>query len=172
MLLSGRTAAGKTTVAPLLAAALDASVLSVRQALVEMTDARLNRADLQRAGADLDRRTNGRWLVDYLAERTATESLVVDALRTRRQTEPVLRDVSGAYLVFLTAHDSTRRLRYKRAGLSDPVKRAATFDAAENHPTERNVVELEPLAHLVVATDELTPQQVVQECVQFVRSHS
>jgi RNase adaptor protein for sRNA GlmZ degradation len=95
--------------------------------------------------------------VDYLVERLDTDArpLVVDSLRTVRQTEPLLLHVPGACLIYLDAHAATRRQRYGAASESDPVKRSAPFDEAMNHPTEQQVIELRSLADLVIDTDDL-----------------
>jgi shikimate kinase len=158
-LLAGPIAAGKSTVAQRVATEVNGEVVSVRRALVEvlgLTPA-ADRATLQREGADLDRRTQGKWLVDYLLERidSGAGAVIVDSLRTVRQTEPILIHVSGAHLVYLDADAATRRQRYGAAAASDAVKRAIPFDDAMNHPTEQRVVDLRSLAELVIETDNL-----------------
>ncbi|WP_019972681.1 hypothetical protein [Mycobacterium sp. 141] len=162
--MAGPIAVGKTAVAQQLAADLGAEVVSVRRALVEVLglSTTASRDTLQREGADLDRRTRGAWLVDYLIERTdrGVAPLVVDSLRTVLQTEPVLLNVANARLFYLAAHLVTRRRRYGIASATDPVKRSVPFDEAMNHPTEQRVVELRSLARLVIDTDDLTIREV------------
>ena len=165
ILVSGEIATGKTAVAAALATRIDAHLVKVRQALGEVLGIEpRDRHTLQQQGADLDRRTNGRWLRDYLQEKfSPQEELVVDALRTRRQTQPVLEALVDSRLVFLEAHEETRRARYAEAAASDPVKASVDFETAMHHPTEIEVRNLRPMAHVVVATDDLDVAQVVDE---------
>lgn len=161
VLLSGGIAVGKTAVAEALAPLLEARLVRVREALTEVLGLRLDsRAELQRHGADLDARTAGRWLRDYLMEASEQEALVVDALRTRRQTLPVLDGLLDSRLVHLRAHETVRRTRYEQAARSDPVKAGASFDAAVAHPTEREADQLQALAHLTIETDEMTAEGI------------
>jgi cytidylate kinase len=164
VLMAGPIAVGKSTAARRFAEDVGGEVVSVRRALVDvlgLTPA-ADRATLQREGADLDQRTRGKWLVDYLVERvdTGTGPIVVDSLRTVRQTEPILLYAPRSVLVYLDAHTTTRRLRYAAAAASDPVKRSVPFDDAMNHPTEQRVGDLRALAHLVVDTDDLAADEV------------
>jgi shikimate kinase len=165
VLVAGGIAVGKTTIAAALAERLDGRVVRVRDALAEVLGRRLDdRGTLQRLGADLDRRTSGRWLAEYLAE--AAESaprLVVDSCRTRRQTEAVLERLPTSRLVYLDAHEDTRRARYALSAATDPIKAGSTYDAAVDHDTERLVALLRPLADTVVETDDLDTEQTVAE---------
>jgi hypothetical protein len=74
-------------------------------------------------------------------------------------------------LVYLTAHEATRRRRYELAAGSDAVKLGTPFDIAEGHPTELGVVKLQPMAHLVVETDELTPEAVADLVCRSLAQH-
>lgn len=158
LLIAGPIAVGKTSVAREVARAAGGEVVAVRQALVEVLGLASNdRALLQREGADLDQRTRGRWLVDYLRERmdAGAGRIIVDSLRTIRQTEPILLEMPVARLVYLDASATIRRQRYAQAASSDAVKRSASFDQAMNHPTEQNVSELKALAQLVIDTADI-----------------
>lgn len=168
LLVSGAIAVGKSEAAGLLARRLHGSVLQVRQALTIAlgVDAR-DRATLQRLGADLDRRTNGTWLRDFIVEHaTGGQTVVVDALRTRRQTVPILENDVDSRLIYLDAHEETRRRRYHLAAASDPIKAGVSFDVAMHHPTELEVANLRPMAHVIVETDDLTPHDVVEAIVR------
>lgn len=162
ILMSGAIATGKTAVSERLAVAMPADLVRVRAALATVLGIDGNdRATLQREGADLDRRTRGRWLRDYLDPYCAPGlSAVVDSLRTELQTLPVLEAVVDSRLVFLEAHESTRRARYAQAAYSDPVKASLDFDTAMRHPTEGRAGTLRAMAHLIVQTDDLSPDEV------------
>lgn len=173
VLLSGAIATGKTAVAEELSRVLGADHVRVRQALVTVLGISLNdRVALQREGTDLDRRTRGRWLRDYLAEHYRDHNAVVDSLRTMLQTLPVLESEAYSHLVYLEAHETTRRARYALAAAADPVKASLDFDTAMRHPTEQAVVTLRQAAHLVVETDELSAAGVARIIVDELRLHA
>lgn len=87
----------------------------------------------------------------------------VDAVRTRRQVEPVLNDMLGSRLVYLGATERTRRQRFEHARITDAVKRSMSFDEAMRHPTEREALILRSMAHLVIDTDDLPVTMVASE---------
>lgn len=163
LLLSGQIATGKTAVATALASASGADVLRVREALAHVLGVVPDdRATLQVRGADLDRRTAGRWLRDYLQEHAGGKS-VIDALRTRLQTEPILEAMPNSRLIFLEASETTRRHRYAQAAALDPVKASTDFDLAMRHPTESEASTLRAMAHVVIDTDDLSVDEIVRE---------
>lgn len=163
LVIGGEIAAGKTSLATRLSEA-DCTLVRVRDALQSILGGvGWDRRRLQMEGADLDNRTGGRWLLDYLADVTANGGRwVVDAGRTRRQVEPILEHLVGSRLVFLRAHESIRRARYLRGQAEDPVKRSVSFDEAMAHPTEREALTLAAMAHLVIDTDDLERAAVLR----------
>ena len=158
---------GKTAAAGSLANTIEAKLLPVRAALAEILGATVvDRRELQRQGAALDARTNGAWLRNYLAELAeGCQKIVVDSLRTMRQTVPILEWNSQSSLIFLEASDETRRHRYREAAVSDPVKASADSSYAVNHPTEREVNLLRAVAALTIESDELSPQEIANVIV-------
>jgi hypothetical protein len=161
VVIGGEIAAGKTSLATRLANA-NCTVVRVRDALQSILGgAGWDRSRLQVEGAALDRRTGGRWLLNYLLETTANGGRwVVDAGRTRRQVEPILEQVTDSRLVYLRADELIRRERYAKGQASDRVKRSVSFDAAMAHSTEREARALAAMAHLIVDTDELDEAEV------------
>jgi adenylosuccinate synthase len=160
---------GKTTVAELLSARMGAVRISVREALINVLRLGpdgMDRRTLQEQGARLDRRTQGRWLAEFLLERMESENgLVVDSIRTSKQCLPILDQISDSALVYLDGSIETRRKRFVEASLLDPVKRSMPFDRASRYVTEEEVVQLKPIASLVIATDSLTSSEVVNEVI-------
>lgn len=167
VLIAGEIASGKSTVASMCADQTGGELVQVRHALARVLGVtNPNRRLLQEEGAALDRRTGGRWLLEYLQERLEVSSiLVVDSMRTRRQTLPVLERLPDATLVYLDARPSTRRERFARSAFHDPVKRSMPFAMAMQHPTEVEVRTLRALAHLIITTDDLDAAGVVTEIV-------
>lgn len=172
VLMSGPIATGKTAVAQAVAERWPAQLVRVRQALADVLgiDAR-DRVTLQREGADLDRRTRGAWLLNYLEDNQyGIGPVVVDSMRTRLQTLPVLDGLVDSRLVYLSAHESTRRRRYRRGAVNDPVKASVDFDTAMHHPTETEVAHLRHLAHLQIDTDELSVAEIAAMIVEYLPS--
>jgi gluconate kinase len=175
LLLAGPMGVGKSSVAEQLARSQDSEVVSARRLLIEMAGADEDRHALQRAGQRLDQRTRGRWLLEALASYVGDGSaglLVVDAVRTLRQTEPVLTTLTDARLVYLDADEETRRIRFALSARHDPVKRGTDFARSNVHETERNVRQLKPLAHLVVETDSLSCAETVEIVRDFVEAEA
>lgn len=165
VLLAGAIASGKSTVAVSLANRMQGEVIRVRDALSAVLGVGIaDRRTLQERGAELDRHTNGRWLMDYLEERLGGGTfLVVDSMRTKRQTLPVLEGIPDTILVYLEANGATRRQRFLSAAATDPLKRSMSLAEAMRHPTEREVSDLREMAHLVIETDAIDAEGVVDE---------
>jgi hypothetical protein len=53
---------------------------------------------------------------------------------------------------------------------NDSLKREMTFDVAMTHPTELEVVDLRPMADVVLETGELSVSETVAELKNVVRS--
>ena len=164
VLLAGQIGSGKTTVAVDLSEAGGARLVRVRVALQESLGGDdVDRAELQRRGAELDRRSGGRWLLEYLQRGLeADQRVVLDAARTRIQTEPLLEQIRATVLVYLDATTETRKRRYALGQRTDPVKRSISFAEAMRHPTEVEAITLRAMAHHVVDTNELTVADVVE----------
>jgi P-loop ATPase family protein len=170
VLFGGQIAAGKTAAARGVAERGGSRLVLVRRALEEILGGvDWDRRRLQIEGAALDERSHGRWLLDYLLQvLDADGRVVVDAARTRRQVEPIMDAVPTARLIFLAASESTRRRRYRQAAAVDPVKRTTPFDEAMAHPTESEALTIRAMASLVINTDELTGEEVVDEVCRFL----
>ena len=162
VLLAGQIGAGKSAVAAELALFDEFRVISARRALEEVLGgSQWDRRELQRRGAEIDARTQGRWLLEFLVPRVASGGRwVLDSARTRRQTEPILEAITDARLIYLEANEATRRDRFIRGQLADSVKRSTTFDTAMNHATESEASALRSMASLTIETDGLDVGQV------------
>jgi adenylosuccinate synthase len=171
ILIGGEIGAGKTATAELLGRRLAARVVRVREALEDVLGLREpDRRALQEEGAALDRRTQGRWLLEYLLEQAETErTLIVDAVRTERQTIPILDRLPDTKLVYLSAHPSVRRHRYLEAAASDPLKASTPFEKAVAHPTEVEVRRLSSIADVLVETNEISVARAVETILAELR---
>lgn len=157
ILLAGQIASGKSAVATELAERYHARVVRVRDALAATLGiASTDRHRLQVQGAELDVRTNGRWLAEYISEAAEASFLVVDSMRTVRQTALLLR-VTDSALVYLDASEANRMDRYALAAArGDNLKASIPFARAMQHPTEIAVVELRRMASIVISTDDMS----------------
>lgn len=174
VLLAGQIACGKSSVASEFAARTGGMHVRVRNALAQTLGTTPDdRHRLQVEGADLDRRTNGMWLVEYLeALRDEHDAIVVDAMRTERQTLPVLRSLPSL-LVYLEASPETRRRRFMDAvAAGDPVKRSMSLSEAMRHPTESDVLQLRRRATLVISTDDMSVEDTVKELIEATGAHA
>ena len=170
LLIGGQIGSGKTAVANELARLESVQLIRVRNALADILGGtEWDREKLQREGAALDQRSMGTWLCRYLQEHCEGHArCVVDSARTRRQVEPVLNEIIGARLVFLAAAEPTRRQRFRWSSAVDPVKRSMPFDAAMQHATEREAATISAMAHLVIESDELELDEVVQTIADWM----
>lgn len=171
--LSGGIAVGKSTMAGALAGSVGGTVVTVREALRDVLGlTAADRSTFQREGAALDASTDGRWLRDYL-ERMGVDDgpalFIVDAFRTRRQFGAVVERFPSTCLVHLRASDQTRSRRYADAAQADVLKASTTLTHALDHETERGADDLEPLATLVVETDNLSPESIAKLVVRELR---
>lgn len=163
ILLSGAIGSGKSTIARLLAQHLDAQLIEVRTALAKTTETSASdRGSLQIRGAELEARTQGRWLADYIASHTEREIIVVDAVRTVRQVAAIQSRFEEVFIAFLDASIRTRRARFEAGRRVDPVKLSSSFDEAMSHPTEVGVAAVKPIADLVLDTETLDAQATVE----------
>lgn len=170
VLIGGQIACGKTSTAGGLGRRGAAGLVQVRVALQRILGgADWDRRKLQAEGADLDRRTNGRWLLEYVQSVSDSGGRwVVDAARTRRQVEPILNTETSSRLIYLSASEASRRYRFGLAQAEDPVKRSMSFDGAMAHSTESEALTLAAMASFVIDTDELTVEDVVDETLGFL----
>jgi hypothetical protein len=165
VVLTGAVYTGKTSLAGALAASSECSVLRVRTIIEDSVgQGALPRADLQSAGLVLDERTQGRWIADSVGAAIGggAATVVIDAVRTRRQLEKLRETVSaGLVVVHLTASDEERQRRLDRSRTTDPTDEAyALLSRIMAHPTDREADLLRLEADLVIDTTTLTPGAV------------
>ena len=164
VLLSGPIASGKTTLCRLLALRCGFYVVSTRELLAPLTG---DRRTLQSAGAALDASTTGRWVRDGLVRLrvgvSAELTFVVDSVRTHDQVKWV-RETFGASVkhIHLTASSGVLSARYlsRLEGLS--------YEEVVSDPVERKVGLLASSADLVVDTESLGVDSVLERVVEYL----
>lgn len=168
VVVSGPVAGGKSLLARSLAARFGGVRMSTRDLLMpQLGDGQQpTRQALQAVGAELDRQTDGRWVVDRLSRRiydTPERLVVVDSARTREQIEGVRRAFGRGEVrhVHVTASRATCAARYEERRTRAEVEEATSYDDVLQDPTERDVDALVELAEISIDTDRNSPNDVL-----------
>ena len=163
VVFSGPIAAGKTTIASLLQRRHGVRVCRTSDLLRAKVGANPNRVDLQRAGAELDNRTAGRWVADALAQFVLEEGIgdaddivVLDSVRRLEQIE-ALRGAFGSRLVHVHVTASSEKLaaNYRRRRRQGDTADYATVTA---DPIEAGVGQLASEADLLIDRGRMLPE--------------
>lgn len=181
VVVSGPVAGGKSHLARALADRFDRVRLSTREILLrELGDDEPTRPILQRVGAELDNRTDGRWVADGFSTAVfeAPQRLVIiDAVRTANQIH-ALRRAFGREVrhVHVTASAETCEERYEARRAASEVAETGTYAEVISDPTEANVDSLTPMADIAIDTDRVDQDGVVVRVAAQLglldRSHS
>ena len=165
VLLSGHICSGKSNVAHNLVSRCSfrrVKTSDVVKSIAERDGLPTDRAALQSYGDKLDSDTQGRWVLDAVADVLRVDSganVVVDAVRISAQIER-FRETFGPLVVHvhLSASEATLRARFeerKRKGRETDA--GMTFDRANLNKTEKEVDYLAREADLSVNTDRSDP---------------
>lgn len=167
VVVSGPVAGGKSTLARSLAERFDGARMSTRDLLMPRLKPgeTPSRQTLQRAGAELDKETGGRWVADRLSRRiydAPQELVIVDSVRIAEQLEG-LRQAFGREIrhVHVTASRETCAARYEKRRSRAEVAEADSYEQVVADPTEERVDELGPMADIAIDTDRDGPDDVL-----------
>lgn len=164
IVLSGPVGSGKSTLAMRLAERLGAHHFKTNELLRELKPKTEGRAALQKAGEQLDRATDGRWLAEalspHIAQLDENAVVVVDSVRTHQQIE-ALREIylRSVVHVHLTAPTEELEDRYLRRS-AEREGELPTYSDVTRDPTEARVEELAADADIVIDTKLCTPDDV------------
>ncbi|WP_222321076.1 AAA family ATPase [Rhizobium leguminosarum] len=164
IVLSGPIAVGKTSFSDALRERYPADKVSTRNYILKVKGVADDRAALQKAGAELDAETNGRWVADVVEEAlltTTREYLLVDSARIAGQVDG-LRERFGTDSVHhfhLAAPHAVLEKRY--LSRSRETREFETYAEASEDPTEASVETLEAIADVIVDTGRSDPSSCV-----------
>ncbi len=152
VLLSGRIASGKSSLAKCIADRSNFRTLSTRD-LLTAHGVDLDRISLQRAGARLDRKTKGTWvrdaLVRWIQKHDPPVDLVVDAVRNQAQIDAIRKAYPTQVThVHLTANEDILHQRYEQR--DGPNSEKKDYSSVSMDPTERKTEILADSADVVI----------------------
>jgi shikimate kinase len=155
IVLTGPVCAGKTTLAALLAEALDGQTLAAR-AVIERASGADTRAALQSSGAELERESDGQWLA-AAAVSYGQRPLIVDAAKTEAQLKGLIELQEATQTIYLDASEKICRERYSQR--NDPVDQGQGFDELMQGELAEQPG-LKRLADVVIDTGGRSPEEV------------
>lgn len=166
VLLSGSVSSGKSTLAERLKGQFGFELIKTWQLLHHLhPDVPLDRQSLQDLGEELDRKTNGEWVVrglqHYVNQHDADALIIVDAVRILDQIKAVRRGY-GAIVkhIHLSAPQEVLEKRYSKRKRHD-IKELASYEEVLKSETERNVPDLAGKADIDVDTARCTAEDVL-----------
>jgi adenylosuccinate synthase len=171
IVLSGPLCAGKSTLAACLRERRGVGVITAREILATHGGDPNDRRDLQLRGAELERTTEGRWLLDGVVDRLATASLViqvVDSIRTTRQAGLFRAHFKDVFLLHLTAAETVLRERFLASAEGVAAGRAK-MDQVFSHEVERDADSVRTLADAVIDTSGKAAADVCTEALAAIR---
>ena len=163
IVLSGRIASGKTTLARGLMGRIGAQVFRTQDLLRARIGADATRAEMQRAGGRLDIATHGQWVADALAAAIAVGDpsvVVVDSARQENQIEG-LRSAFGPVVTHVHLQAELETLESRFAQREERPGEAATYAKVGEDPIEAAVDDLAQIADVVVDTARSTEADVL-----------
>lgn len=161
IVISGKVGTGKSTLANRIAAKLNAKLIKSKDLILQLkprTDH--GRLAMQRAGQQLDKETNGKWIADalgqYLAGLPTNEMVVIDSVRIASQVAELRRTWVVTH-IHLDASESELQRRYAKRSRKGEL---GSYDAVAKNWTERHVNDLKALADTVIDTERCSEEDV------------
>jgi len=183
ILISGEIASGKTTLAHKLSDSFGFKVLKTRDAIQSLAKKKLkgeepDRTFLQEFGTGLDKREDGKWVLEYFQNDfdfsfAAHDFFVVDAVRILKQIDHFRKAYSySVYHIHLTASSNCLKERFltreevKDLSSSQALKK---YNAAKSEETEQQVYTLAEDADLTIDTELSTKEDVFIRVASFLK---
>ena len=170
ILLSGPVSSGKTHLSKRLEDQFGLLILRTRELLVKKNPKHSDdRLVLQALGDQLDKETDGKWVLSALMEIINSPSksklVVVDCVRTNKQIEHIRNAFRpGVTHVHLTAPPDVLRRRYNQRYARS---HAPTYDRVMKNGTESNVWKLADTADIVIDSKVCNPDDVLVRAASY-----
>jgi adenylosuccinate synthase len=164
VVLSGRVASGKSSLAQLLTTRHGFVRFKTQELIITLKGTRLARAALQKAGETLDRETKGAWVSSALTRELQrlpeSVQIVVDSVRTQDQVDH-LRRAFGPIVthVHLAAPEPELARRY--SARSGTIVELKSYSAVQRDPTESHVETLGGSADILIDSERSSPDDVL-----------
>lgn len=169
ILLSGEIASGKSTFSKGMEEKFDFRILSSRKGLESIAMERnqgvipKRRDFLQSFGKNMDKESNGSWLLDHFQSITnQADAILIDCVRIKEQINAFRRAYGqSVYHIHLIAPEEKRRAWFieRRRGddnFTNEKEALAKFNEYSMDSTEKNVCKLKEVADLVINTADST----------------
>jgi len=168
LILTGPIAAGKSALCRDLSKDFEFEVFKTHEHLKELaqSEGEETRRSLQDFGTSLDKKTNGSWVRDGLANFVSKLSIesrvIVDSARIAGQIESI-RDAFGLRVlhVHLTAPDDVLERRFNNRRKQRRFREDLSYRDAKEEPTEKQVKTLAAIADVVINTKSSSEKDVV-----------
>ena len=175
ILLSGPVASGKSILARRLSDRFNMKLLRTSDLLraVMTEQERPGRFALQNKGEELDRLSQGRWVLDGLSRvlgRESTEkSVIVDSVKIREQIDAI-RDSYGSLVthIHLTAPVDVLTARFNSRQAFSPHDELISYQGVRSNETEGQVDALGDIADVVIDSNRCTEEDVlIPDCLSL-----
>ncbi len=177
VLLSGEIASGKTTLAKQLEKKFNFKLFKSRDAIINSIRKSGNndRSTLQKVGDDLDKKTNGDWLVAYFQKEIFdAQRIVIDSVRILKQINSFRKayGYQNVYHVHVHASPGTLEKRYfERNDIDDlnDITEINKYKQYKENITEKNIKGLIQEADLVLDTENVNSSDSLTRTASFLR---
>jgi adenylosuccinate synthase len=183
ILLSGEIAVGKTTLASKLEERFEFKILKTRDALKALAKKKLkgeepDRSFFQKFGTDLDKKDNGKWVLDFFQNDFGfsfekNDFFIIDSVRILKQVEHFRKAYSfSVYHIHLIASQNVLKERFlKRRDISELSQSSALtkYKAIKKDATEQQVNTFSDDADLTIDTGLSTHEDVFIRVASFLR---
>jgi adenylosuccinate synthase len=169
ILLSGPICSGKTTLLNQLNKVFKCNVFKTSDALRKRRRKKtFTRGELQQYGENLDKRTKGKWIVEYLdsfindLQENDKSIVIVDSVRIKNQIDAIRKAFGQSVFHFhLTAPEKILEERYKKLKVDNEDYEFDTFQETQINRTERNINNLKEYADVLINTVRCTTNDLL-----------
>lgn len=164
ILLSGELAVGKSTISDKLQEKFNFNILNSKKPITVQAEKSRKKGSkreiFQYVGNQLDKKTDGKWLVEfYQPDLIKSDRFVVDAVRIKKQIDAFReRYGTSVFHVHLSANPNDLKRRFIRR---KPGTTSDEYELYKRDSTERNVNDLSYYADLIINTSSINPTDAV-----------